>query len=60
MLCDMRLMRTPVVVTSVVVAVVVVVGCQDDPLRAYRKSRDSSQSFSEMGTSFSSGMGGTW
>jgi len=34
---------------------VVTVCHQDDPLRAYRKSRDSSSSFSEMGTSFSSG-----
>ena len=33
---------------------------QDDPLHAYRKSRDSSlSSFSEMGTSFSSGMSST-
>jgi len=37
---------------------VVTVCCQDDPLRAYRKSRDSSSSFSEMGTSFSSGISG--
>jgi len=33
---------------------------QDDPLHAYRKSRDSSSSFSEMGTCFSSGITSKW